>query len=113
LAVERVDDAGCNTPGVTLARATLALEAVITRSKGLGQHLRTWRPSADKVANDIRSITLILAHLLPWIRGEKNPRPLLNPIFQNPRQGGGKESEQVGKACVTFTQTLTNLVTIN
>jgi hypothetical protein len=64
---------------------TLALEAVITRGKGLGQHLRTWRSSAKKVANDIRSITLILAHLLPWIRGEKNPRPLLNPISQNPR----------------------------
>ena len=64
---------------------TLALEAVITRGKGLGQHIRTWRSSANKVANDIRSITLILAHLLPWIRGEKNPRPLLNPISQNPR----------------------------
>jgi hypothetical protein len=75
----------CNTPGVTWARATLTLEAVVTRSKGLGQHLRTWRPSANNVANDIRSITLILAHLLPWIRGEKNPRPLLNPIFQNPK----------------------------
>jgi hypothetical protein len=64
---------------------TLALEAVLTRGKGLGQHIRTWRSSANKVANDIRSITLILAHLLPWIRGEKNPRPLLNPISQNPR----------------------------
>ena len=59
-----------------------------------------------------KSITLILAHLLPWIRGEENPRPLLNPISQNPREEG-KESEQVGKAWETFTQTLTNLVTIN
>jgi hypothetical protein len=76
---------------------TLALEAVITRGKGLGQHIRTWRSSANKVANGIRSITLILAHLLPWIIGEKNPRPLLNPISQNPRKEG-KESEQVCKA---------------
>jgi hypothetical protein len=55
---------------------TLALEAVITGGKGLGQHIRTWRSSANQVANDLRSITLILAHLLPWIRGERNPRPL-------------------------------------
>jgi hypothetical protein len=63
---------------------TLALEAVITRGKGLGQHLRTWRASSNKVANDMRSITLILAHLLPWIRGEKNPRPLLKPYLPKP-----------------------------
>jgi hypothetical protein len=46
--------------------------------------LRTWRASANKVANDMRSITLILAHLLPWIRGEKNPRPLLKPYLPKP-----------------------------
>jgi hypothetical protein len=37
---------------------TLALEAVITGGKGLGQHIRTWRSSANQVANDLRSITL-------------------------------------------------------
>jgi hypothetical protein len=54
-------------------KPTLALEVVITRGKGLGQHIRTWRSSANKVANDIRSITQILAHLLPWIRGGEEP----------------------------------------
>ena len=63
---------------------TLALEAVITRGKGLGQHIRTWRSCANQVANDMRSITLILAHLLPWIRGEKNPRPLLKSYLPKP-----------------------------
>jgi hypothetical protein len=76
----------CVTPQVLpWLKPTLALEAVFTRGKDLGHHIRTWKPSANNVANDIRSITLILAHLLPWIRGEKNPRPLLNPIFQNPK----------------------------
>jgi hypothetical protein len=32
----------------------------------------------------MRSITLILAHLLLWIRGEKNPRPLLKPCLPKP-----------------------------
>jgi hypothetical protein len=77
------DGTNCNTPGVTLARATLALEAVFTRGKDLGHHIRTWRSNANKVANGMRSITLILTHSPPWIRGEKNPRPLLNPISQN------------------------------
>jgi hypothetical protein len=63
---------------------TLILKALITCGRGFGPHPRTWRSCANHVANDLRSLTLILAHLLPWIRGEKNPRPLLNPSFQNP-----------------------------
>jgi hypothetical protein len=65
-------------------KPTLALEAVITRGKGLGQHIRTWRSNANKVANGMRSITLILTPSPPWIRGEKNPRPLLNPSSPKP-----------------------------
>jgi hypothetical protein len=80
---------GFGVPAVTpqvlpWLKLTLALEAVITRGKGLGQHIRTWRSNANKVANGMRSITLILTHSPPWIRGEKNPRPLLNPSSPKP-----------------------------
>jgi hypothetical protein len=65
-------------------KPTLALEAVFTRGKDLGHHIRTWRSNANKVTNGMRSITLILTHSPPWIRGEKNPRPLLNPSSPKP-----------------------------
>jgi hypothetical protein len=65
-------------------KPTLALEAVFTRGKDLGHYIRTWRSNANKVANGMRSITLILTHSPPGIRGEKTPRPSPKPYLPKP-----------------------------
>jgi hypothetical protein len=38
----------CNTSGVTMARAHLALRTVITCGRGLGKHIRTWRSCVNQ-----------------------------------------------------------------